>query len=546
MNVIIKGKAIESVQKLLTEAELERYKKEHRFSSTKIELDVSRLCDATVESIFTMLDDIANDQANPDSRSAALSRNIVKQWQDIKKNPSGGIVNKLKNVPSAIQQYVATSENRFLFYQLEDGNSVPYFLTEAKYVPPSEYNAAHVNVYFAAHNSYDSGSNYGGRKRGGGGGKSLTFHENDYRDKTMSEMLQSHGYYLETPERMTEYEQEMNRFLLVRKNEGHQVNVQGKAVAGGEWYSSSFRSIEKSGRPAKMVVDPKEEEHTPISATTCDFWPDKDEDHLWDIPYHPFLRLFDLEDHASVRAHINNISVYKYDKNVGDKLVLDPEFKELLEILVSHAADSFVDIVSGKEGGSVVLCAGPPGVGKTLTAEVYSEVMERPLYRVQSSQLGITVRALEEELKKVLQRAERWGAILLIDEADVYVRARGTDIEQNAIVGVFLRVLEYYRGVLFMTTNMGTTIDDAIVSRVTARMNYELPAEEQQKELWTILSKQNGVNLLNKEIAQILVNHPQLSGRDIKNLLKLAGRVANAKGIEVSAELIKTVSKFKQ
>jgi SpoVK/Ycf46/Vps4 family AAA+-type ATPase len=210
-------------------------------------------------------------------------------------------------------------------------------------------------------------------------------------------------------------------------------------------------------------------------------------------------------------------------------LVLEDETKEILEILVHHAADSFEDIVSGKQGGSIVLLAGVPGVGKTLTAEIYSEVMERPLYRVQSSQLGITVQALEEELKAVLQRAERWGAILLIDEADVYVRARGTEIEQNAIVGVFLRVLEYYRGVLFMTTNMGTCIDDAIVSRLTARINYELPSEENQCKLWMILSEQNGVKLGKAELSKILASHPRLSGRDIKNLLKLAGRVANSK-----------------
>jgi MoxR-like ATPase len=35
------------------------------------------------------------------------------------------------------------------------------------------------------------------------------------------------------------------------------------------------------------------------------------------------------------------------------------------------------DIVAGKSGGTTVLCAGPPGVGKTLTAEVYSEIIRR-------------------------------------------------------------------------------------------------------------------------------------------------------------------------
>ena len=45
----------------------------------------------------------------------------------------------------------------------------------------------------------------------------------------------------------------------------------------------------------------------------------------------------------------------------------------------------------------------------TLTAEVYSEVMKRPLYKVQASQLGIGIDRLEKKLQEVLGRAEKWG-----------------------------------------------------------------------------------------------------------------------------------------
>ena len=43
-------------------------------------------------------------------------------------------------------------------------------------------------------------------------------------------------------------------------------------------------------------------------------------------------------------------------------------------------------------------------------------------------------------------RAQRWGAVMLIDEADVYIKRRDDDITMNAVVGVFLRVLEYFNG----------------------------------------------------------------------------------------------------
>jgi SpoVK/Ycf46/Vps4 family AAA+-type ATPase len=182
----------------------------------------------------------------------------------------------------------------------------------------------------------------------------------------------------------------------------------------------------------------------------------------------------------------------------------------------------------------------------TLTAEVYSEVMKRPLYKVQASQLGINIDKLEENLKEVLGRAEKWGAILLLDEADVYVHERGNDINQNAIVGVFLRVLEYYRGVLFMTTNRGTEIDDAIVSRLTARIVYQPPGAEERNKIWRILAFQNGIMLTDSDVAKLVKELPETTGRDIKNLLKLAKMVAEKKDGKVTAELIKRLNKFKQ
>jgi SpoVK/Ycf46/Vps4 family AAA+-type ATPase len=256
--------------------------------------------------------------------------------------------------------------------------------------------------------------------------------------------------------------------------------------------------------------------------------------------------MFDLDEHADYRVHVNNVEPYVYDDTVDQKLVLPKDVKDFLEILIEHSRNKFEDIVKGKEGGTIVLIEGLPGTGKTLTAEVYSEKMHRPLYKVQSSQLGISAVEVEEKLKNVLHRAERWGAILLIDEADVYIHERGENIYQNAIVGVFLRVLEYYRGVLFMTTNRGTLTDDAIISRTTARFEYEMPGEDDQISLWMVMSDQNKVGLTREEIVEIVERLPNLSGRDIKNLLKLAMVMSANTGDRVTLKTIEFVSKFKQ
>jgi DNA polymerase III delta prime subunit len=265
------------------------------------------------------------------------------------------------------------------------------------------------------------------------------------------------------------------------------------------------------------------------------------------IPIKHNLIVFCLRRHLRLRIHIRNLEPYKYDTDLGKRLVLPDDVRDLIDVLLANKSGgvTFKDIVGAKGGGAVILSAGSPGTGKTLTAEVYSEVMERPLYTVQASQLGVNAEELEEELLKVFARAQRWSAICLIDEADVYVAQRGSDLIQNAIVGVFLRTLEYYQGVLFMTTNRSDLVDDAIASRCIARFNYSTPGPEDQARLWAILAETAGIEIKDKTIQKVVNRHPDLSGRDIKNLLKLANLYCKKKGVPMSAKIIDFVKRFK-
>jgi SpoVK/Ycf46/Vps4 family AAA+-type ATPase len=69
----------------------------------------------------------------------------------------------------------------------------------------------------------------------------------------------------------------------------------------------------------------------------------------------------------------------------------------------------------------IAVLHGPPGTGKTLTAEAVAEILERPLYMVGSSELSTIPSILERNLKSILKLASAWDAVLLIDEADVFL-----------------------------------------------------------------------------------------------------------------------------
>jgi hypothetical protein len=87
------------------------------------------------------------------------------------------------------------------------------------------------------------------------------------------------------------------------------------------------------------------------------------------------------------------------------------------------------------------------------------------LYAVSAGELGTTPEQVDKRLTNILQLSETWNAVLLLDEADVFLQQRGVgDVNRNALVSIFLRQLEYFQGVLVLTTNMVQQIDPAFES----------------------------------------------------------------------------------
>ncbi|PVH93327.1 P-loop containing nucleoside triphosphate hydrolase protein, partial [Periconia macrospinosa] len=145
------------------------------------------------------------------------------------------------------------------------------------------------------------------------------------------------------------------------------------------------------------------------------------------------------------------------------------------------------DFIAGKGRSIVLLLHGPPGVGKTSTAECIAAHMSKPLYPLTSGNLPVRADDLEEQLQVHFTLAARWGCILLLDEADVFLqRRRLNELEINAMVSVFLRQLEYYRGILFLTTNRVGDIDPAFKSRIHVSLEYEPLDRRRTKKIYKL------------------------------------------------------------
>ncbi len=227
--------------------------------------------------------------------------------------------------------------------------------------------------------------------------------------------------------------------------------------------------------------------------------------------------------------------------------------KELVQALVSKhtqrvtagsSASHFDDIVKGKGRGLILVLHGPPGVGKTLTAECVAEFSKRPLYIVSSGDLGTSSSVLDERLSRTLDLASTWKAVLLIDEADVFLERRSLhDMERNSLVSIFLRTLEYYSGILFMTTNRVATFDDAFKSRIHVPLKYgQLPASSRVKVWKNFLAKlevEGGIDI--DEAGYQKLAEGNLNGRQIKNVVRTAKSLASYKKRKLDQEQLQQV-----
>lgn len=513
----------------------------------------------------------------PTNKKSKTLKAAIRAWKAINEDPKALKVKDPKTLQAALLEAIRPTPGHFIFKK--DGDSdmlLPYLVTDivyhsAKVIYDTYHPACTVmTVCWVGPDNNKESARY-------------TFHKRDLSGggRTIQRVLSDNGFVLESEELVENYKNDLALYHKYRRLVGEQFFGEGYGLGAPSDTESRYSSwsqdkvaLQVDGISSKLVVDEAKKETTVNYVANQIPWEKKsldkklakqkaslkrrkaigedvdtddvDDDDLYDddfendavdedtsqlaAPIHPYVKVFNMSTHSFWYVHASCLTPYVYTPELKNKLVLPEDQKNLINILINSSSTVMEDIIKGKSGGIIILASGAPGTGKTLTAEVYSEVVLRPLYVVQSSQLGIDAEELEKNLGLILARAARWNAILQIDECDVYLHERGKDLMQNAVVGVFLRLLEYYKGILFLTTNRETLIDDAIISRATAWVRYKKPEQDYLKQIWAILMEQFEVTISDSDMTKVLTVYNSISGRDVKNILKLARALAIGAG----------------
>jgi len=476
---------------------------------------------------------------------------------------------QLEQLLPAIAEFLTNDAIKgWLFKANNAGKPLAYVVTRIDFTPPGEEESGRILLDLKA-NSLAKITTV-----------ALIIRERDIIGKTVAEIFAAQGYLKETPELMAAYNYSSERYFKWRSEYSRQFSGRGIGIFADDptashrntdWTRKNIVVLSSGGGLARLVNDEEilSERELTLDASGDIFGKylrkagrsanynmkiensvEKIQDALpenlfTELPIHGYVLMFHLELHHHVWVHVDDMEPYAYQPDLKQKLILPPEQTDLIDILTAEMDVLMDDIIEGKSGGTTVLCAGPAGVGKTLTAEVYSEIIKRPLYRVHSGQLGLNVTEMEIALKNTLVRAQRWGAVMLIDEADVYIKRRDDNIAANAVVGVFLRVLEYFNGLLFLTTNRVGDIDEAIVSRCIALIRYHPPGLEDRRKIWTVMAEQFGLQLEPELLDTLAVKFPEASGRDIKGLAKLVAKYCHHKSVSPTLAVFERCSIFR-
>ncbi|NTV71649.1 MAG: AAA family ATPase [Azonexaceae bacterium] len=540
---------------------LEFVREQLRFGN-RVELGFNQLEDGELDLLQSLY-------AAGDSELRARAAQIATLRQALHEGGRRFEAEELEMAVPAIARYLAENASRgWLFSAGITGKPLAYVVTRLDFTPPSEEETGKIFVELKANAKARLAT------------ATLRISGPDIAGRTIPEIFAAKGFVKETPALLASYDEGVERYFDWRGQYGAQFSGTGVGYFAEnptathrdtDYSRKDLIILSSTGSPARLVNDESilGERVLALDATgdiLAKFvrrvqrnlrLSGKEEAEIeetqagiakglfTELPVHFYMLMFHLDLHHYVWVHVDDMQPYAYQPELKTKLVLPPEQTDLIDILTAEMDVLMDDIVSGKSGGTTVLCAGPPGVGKTLTAEVYSEIIRRPLYRVHSGQLGLNVAAMETALKEVLTRAQRWGAVMLIDEADVYIKKRDDNITMNAVVGVFLRVLEYFNGLLFLTTNRVDDIDEAIVSRCIALIRFYPPDRVDRKKIWDVMAAQFGLNLPPELRDRLPDIFPKASGRDIKGLAKLVAKYCSQKVVPPTEAVFRRCSMFR-
>lgn len=217
-------------------------------------------------------------------------------------------------------------------------------------------------------------------------------------------------------------------------------------------------------------------------------------------------------------------------------LILCEETKESLKELlvwIDHGSKLTAEKEMRKhfKPGFRALFEGMSGTGKTLTASLIGKKANKPVYRIDLSQIvSKYIGETEKNLEKIFNLAEKRDWILFFDEADALFGKRSdittsNDRYANQETAYLLQRIENCKNLIILATNLKKNFDDAFTRRFQSIVNFPLPEKNERERLWqTIYPK--SIELDNKIDIKEIAQKYDIAGGTIANVVRYSTMMA--------------------
>ena len=187
--------------------------------------------------------------------------------------------------------------------------------------------------------------------------------------------------------------------------------------------------------------------------------------------------------------------------------------------------------------GVVAMFTGPPGTGKTMSAEVIASDLKLDLFKVNlATMVSKFIGETEKNLEELFEAADTGNVVLLFDEADSIFGKRSevsnsNDRYANLEVSYLLQRIERFDGLVILTTNLKSNVDAAFLRRINLTVDFQLPNLVERMRLWSrvipVVAPQSDLDL-------DFLSKFKMTGADIRSVaLTAAFRAADA-GVPIS------------
>jgi hypothetical protein len=238
-------------------------------------------------------------------------------------------------------------------------------------------------------------------------------------------------------------------------------------------------------------------------------------------------------------GELDRLSYRVHPRRTWDDLILPPDrLSKIREVIarVRHRDLVYDDwsFPAVPSSGVVALFAGPPGTGKTMSAEIIAGDLGLDMFKVDlSNVVSKYIGETEKHLERVFSAAEASAVLLVFDEADALFGKRtqvsdAHDRYANLETSYLLQRLEVYEGLTILTSNLASNIDDAFLRRVHVFVEFPMPEESERRAIW-LASFPKEAPVEDVDVDFLAVRFP-LSGGSIRTAALTAAFAAAAEG----------------